>query len=174
MNLLTRENENEKSLLSATRPDSILQTDTEVRLQLQTKLRQKSIIKMYIKDNKYYVEHSAAYALGLINTRAIMLDSPKLIEISSDIHNKLKSNADMEIEYIKIEKKPLKVFADDTKFCITNSAAYALGLLTVEEFNNHSNDYYYISPTFLEALRKDYNVEIESLNIDNKNENKQL
>ena len=103
-----------------------------------------------------------------------MLDSPKLIEISSDIHNKLKSNVDMEIEYIKIEKKPLKVFADDTKFCITNSAAYALGLLTVEEFNNSSNEYYYISNILLEALRRDYNVEIESLNIDNKNENRQL
>ena len=124
MNLLTRENE--KSLLSAIRPVSKLQTDIAVKSQLQTKLRQKSIIKIYIADNKYYVEHSAAHALGLINTRAIMLDSPKLIEISSDIHNKLKSNVDMEIEYIKIEKKPLKVFADDTKFCITNSAAYAL------------------------------------------------
>ena len=172
MNLLTRENE--KSLLSAIRPVSKLQTDIAVKSQLQTKLRQKSIIKIYIADNKYYVEHSAAHALGLINTRAIMLDSPKLIEISSDIHNKLKSNVDMEIEYIKIEKKPLKVFADDTKFCITNSAAYALGLLTVEEFNNSSNEYYYISNILLEALRRDYNVEIESLNIDNKNENRQL
>ena len=78
------------------------------------------------------------------------------------------------IEYIKIEKKPLKVFADDTKFCITNSAAYELGLLTVEEFNNSSNEYYYIGPTFLEALRRDYNVEIESLNVNKETENKQL
>ena len=46
-------------------------------MQPQTKLKQKKIIKIYVKEDKHYIEHSTAYALGLINTRAIMLDKPK-------------------------------------------------------------------------------------------------
>ncbi len=79
--------------------------------QLQTRLKQKSIIKIYVYENKYYVEHSAAFALGLVKTRAIMMDHPKLMEISSDVHNKLKANDSIEIEYIRGKKKqPLKIY----------------------------------------------------------------
>lgn len=173
------ENGNKKSgrgILSATRPTKItLETGYETKTNLQTILKQKSIIKIYIDENKYYVEHSAAYALGLIKTRAIMLDSPKLIEISSDIHSKLKSSDSIEIEYIKIEKKQfLKVYVDDSKCCINNSAAYALGLLTVEEFNNSENEYYYITEEMVNNLKEKFNIEFYALNLEKNSTNKKL
>ena len=177
MNLFKeKKNEYENSVLSATKPkEQILKTGLETNLHLQTRLKQKSIIKIYVDDNKYYVEHSAAYALGLIKTRAIMMDNPKLIEISSEIHNKLKSNDSIDIEYIKIEKKqPLKVYIDGSQYCIANSAAYALGLLSVEQFNNSESDYYYITEDILNNFKERYNVEYCSLNLEKYSSDKKL
>ena len=168
MNLFKDKNEYENSVLSATRPkETILKTDLKSNYQLQTRLKQKSIIKIYIDENKYYVEHSAAFALGLIKTRAIMLDNPKLIEISSEVHNKLKSNDSIEIEYIRVERKQsLKIYTNGSQYCIDNSAAYALGFLNVEEFNNPESDYYYISEDVLNNLKKKFNIEFYSLNLE--------
>lgn len=121
----------------------------------------------YIDENRYYVEHSAAFVLGLIKTRAIMMENPKLIEISSDVHNKLKSNDSIEIEYVKVKnKEPLKIYTDGSQYCIDNSAAYALGFLNVEEFNNPESDYYYISEDVLNNLKKKFNIEFYSLNLE--------
>ena len=168
MNLFKDKNEYENSVLSATRPkETILKIDLKSNYQLQTRLKQKSIIKIYIDENKYYVEHSAAFALGLIKTRAIMLDNPKLIEISSEVHNKLKSNDSIEIEYIRVERKQsLKIYTNGSQYCIDNSAAYALGFLNVEEFNNPESDYYYISEDVLNNLKKKFNIEFYSLNLE--------
>lgn len=169
MNLFKdKKNEYENSVLSATRPkETILKTDLKGNSQLQTRLKQKSIIKIYIDENKYYVEHSAAFALSLIKTRAIMLDKPKLIEISSEVHNKLKSNDSIEIEYIRVEKKqPLKIYIDGSQYCIDNSAAYSLGFLSVEQFNNPESNYYYISEDILNNLKEKFNVEFYSLNLE--------
>lgn len=167
---------NENNVLSATRPIvSILKVSGETKTQLQTRLKQKSIIKIYINENRYYVEHSVAYALGLIKTRAIMMDNPKLIEITCDIHSKLKSNDNIEIEYIKVLKKQsLKVYVDGINYCINTSAAYALGFLTVEEFNNAESQYYYINIEILETLKNSFNVELYSLNLLKETSNKKL
>lgn len=171
-----KENKYENSILSATRPkETILKTGLETNFQLQTKLKQKSIIKIYVDENKYYVEHSAAFALGLIKTRAIMMDNPKLIEISSEVHNKLKANDLIEIEYIKIEKKqPLKIYTDGSQYCIDNSAAYSLGFLNVEQFNSPGSSYYYISEDVLNNLKEKFNVEFYSLNLEQYSLDKKL
>ena len=96
-----------------------------------------------------------------------MLDKPKLIEISYDAHNKLYGNGEIEIEYFNLEnKKPkLKVYVDNSSYCIDISTAYALGLLTVEEFNNFESKYYYISELYVPELKKEYDVEIYSLSL---------
>ena len=171
-----KENKYENSILSATKPkETSLKTGLETNFQLQTRLKQKSIIKIYVDENKYYVEHSAAFALGLIKTRAIMMDNPKLIEISSEVHNKLKANDLIEIEYIKIEKKqPLKIYIDGSRYCIDNSAAYSLGFLNVEQFNSPESNYYYISEDVLNNLKEKFNVEFYSLNLEQYSLDKKL
>ena len=177
MNLFKdKKNEYENSILSATRPkETILKTGLETNFRLQTRLKQKSIIKIYVDENKYYVEHSAAFALGLIKTRAIMMDNPKLIEISSEVHNKLKSNDSIEIEYIKTEKKQtLKIYADGSQYCIDNSSAYALGFLNVEQFNNPESNYYYISEDIINNLKEKFNIEFYSLNLEQYSSGKKL
>ena len=163
-------------ILSITRPQvTNLNTNVKTEPQLQTILKQKSIIKIFVDGDKYYIEHGAAYALGLINTRAIMLDNPKLVEITTDIHNKLKSDDSIEIEYIKLEnKQSLKVYVDGANYCIDSSAAYALGLLNVEDFNNSESDYYYITNDMLKNMKEKYNVELHSLNLDQYASKKQL
>ena len=168
MNLFKEKSEeNRSSILSATNPNTILKTGYESKQKLQTRLKQKVKIQIYIDENKFYVAHSTAYALGLIKTRAIMLDSPKLIEISSEIHNKLKSNDSIEIEYIKIEKKQsLKVYVNSSDYCIDISAAYALGLISVEEFNNANDKYYYINENIVTNLKENFDVEFYSLNLE--------
>ena len=154
--------------LSAIRPkEPILKTGLETNPQLQTILKQKSIIKIYVDENKYYVEHSAAFVFGLIKTRAIMLDKPKLIEISSEAHNKLKSNDSIKIEYIRVEKKQkLKIYTDGSQYCIDNSAAYALGFISVEEFHNSESEYYYIPEDILNKLKEKFNVGFYPLNLE--------
>ena len=169
-------NDNKNSLLSASKPnEQVLKTGYETKNVLKTGLKQKSIIKVYISDNKYFVEHSAAYALGLIKTRAIMMGNPKLVEISSEIHNKLKNNESIEIEYIKLEnKQKLKVFVDNSKYCIDNSAAYSLGFMNVEEFNNSSSGYYYLSDDIINELKEKFDVEYCSLSLEQYQSNKKL
>lgn len=177
MNLFKiKNNKQENSFLSMSKPkDTILKTGLNTNSNLQTKLKQKSIVKIYVDNNKYYVEHSAAYALGLIKVRAIMMEKPKLVEITSEVHNKLKSNDSIEIEYIKVEKKQhLKVYIDNSQYCIDNSAAYSLGLINVEEFNKSNSDYYYITEEILNDLKQKYDVEFYSLNLEKNSSNKQL
>lgn len=62
-----------------------------------------------------------------------MLDKPKIIEISSSIHNKLRNQDDIEIKYVKIKKKPtLMIYVDKYDYYIDNATAYALGWITIE------------------------------------------
>ena len=171
MNLLNKNNQNQakesNSILSAVKPqDTILNINSKQKMQLQTKLKQKKRIKIYILENKYYVEHSTAYALGLIKTRAIMLDKPKMIELPDFIHNKFKNQDDIDIEYIKIEKKQtLKVFINDFNYYINKAAAYALGLISTKEFYSLDDEYYYISKELLDNLKEKFEIEFHSLEL---------
>ena len=159
-------------LLSTTKNrEPILDITYKVDSQLQSRLKQKKIIKIYIEDNKFFIEHAAAFALRIVNTRAIMTDTPKLVEISYDMHNKLKNNDELEIEYIKIENKnklSLKVYYDGNNYYLDNAAAYALGLIDVQElYNSDKDNYHYIDEEMLNYLENQYNIEIHSLNLAN-------
>lgn len=166
---------NAYSLLSATKPKEILQINLDNKQQLKTKLKQKRKLIVYIKDDGYYLEHSAAYALGLVNTRSIMLDKPKLVKINNGIHSKLQNDDTIEIEYvnlIKEEKNKIQVFVNNNDYYLMIGAAYALGLINDEEFYNSSDNYYYIDESFINILKDKYDVEFNSLNLIDDNINR--
>jgi len=168
MNLINKNklNQTNNRLLSATRPRENILSDKTEKSMFRTKLKQKKVIKIYVEENKYYIEHSAAYALGLIKTRSIMLDKPKKIELSSSMHNKLKNQDDIDIEYVKLEKKPtLIVYVDNSNYYIDNATAYALGWITIEQFYSLGDGYYYISNNVLGILKQQYDIVFYSLNL---------
>ncbi len=71
-----------------------------------TETKRKLIV--YIQNGKYYIEHSAAFALNLTNVRAIMLDKPHLIEIQKERLNQFLNNSFIEIEYQNLDNKTVK------------------------------------------------------------------
>lgn len=177
MNLLNKnQTKYSNSILSASKPqNTVLHINDKQKNTFQTKLKQKKIIKIYVDENKYYIEHSAAYALGLIKTRAIMLDKSKMIELPDSIHNKIKNKDDIDIEYIKIEKKQtLKVFINDSDYYIDNAAAYALGLICTEEFCLLDNKYYYVSKEILDKLKVKFELEFHLLKLEEEMPKKRL
>lgn len=167
------DNRNNSSILSATRPSDIsLKNNMNNTSGLKTRLETKSKILIYDIEGKFYVEHATAYALNLVNTRAIMLDKPKLIELPVDIHNKLKTMSNVEIEYKKIIKKPkLKVYVSNSNYFIDSSAAYSLGLLSDEEFANIQNNYYYIDSNMIEVFKEKFDIEFNALGLEKEQSN---
>ena len=74
----------------------------------KTALRQKRRIIVYKKDGKFFIEHTAAYALKLTNVRSIMIENtPHLFEIGLETLYSLQNDEDIEIEYqgTSIEKE---------------------------------------------------------------------
>ena len=78
-------------------------TATKDKTRTASKLKRKLLV--YKKDGKFYIDHSAAYALKLTNVRAIMLNNPKLFEISLQFLNKIQNDKDIEIEYKEVNKE---------------------------------------------------------------------
>ncbi len=71
----------------------------------RTKLRLKRKVLVYKKDNKFYIDHSTAYALKLTNVRAIMTENPHLVEVGLETLKKFQNREDIEIEYKEINKE---------------------------------------------------------------------
>lgn len=88
-----------------------LRTGPEERSESKNKsrLKEKRKLLVYKKENKFYIDHAAAYALKLTNVRAVMLDSSHLFEIGLDTLYKFQSTEDIEIEYQELNKKKTKV-----------------------------------------------------------------
>lgn len=166
-------NRNNSSILSVTKPSNTsLNNNINNTNGLKTKLETKSKIFIYDIEGKFYVEHATAYALNLVNTRAIMLDKPKLIELPIDIHNKLKAMSNVEIEYKKIIKKPkLKVYVSNSNYFIDSSAAYSLGFLSDEEYTNIQDNYYYIDNSMIETFKEKFDIEFYALNLEKEKSN---
>lgn len=126
----------------------------------------KSVLLVYVSDdNRTFVDKSAAYSLGLTDVRAIMLENKLNLFEVSDLQIEQFKQKNFEIEYRKIlnneaPKKPtIKVFNDGVDYFIEPSAAYALGLITVENFNNMSDQLYKVSDNLLMFLNNKYAVE---------------
>lgn len=169
MNLLSR-NENSRNLLSASMPVQVTKEKLESSSKLQTILKQRKRIVVYRRHYvsqtggahyTYYVEHAAAYALGLIKTRAIMMDSPKLVEIDNASFERLRADESIEIEYRELTntKSSLKVYVDGSSYCIDMSAAYALGYIDDETFHNTQDKVYYIDKSKIDELSSQYKIE---------------
>ena len=104
-----------------------------------------------------------------------MLENARHIELPSDMHNKLKNNPAIEIEYIKIEKKQnLKVYIENSNYFIDNAAAYALGFLNENEFYNSESKGYYINLDTIEKLKSKFNLEFHSFNLEETNLDKKI
>lgn len=73
----------------------------------QTKLimRTKRKLRVYRRDGKFYIDHSAAYALGLTNVRSIMTEKAHLIEIGIETLHRFQSDKDIEIIYQELDKE---------------------------------------------------------------------
>lgn len=169
MNLMyeNKEDKYKNSPLSATKPaEPVLDIKYKSNNELKTNIQQKKGIRIYDKDDKFYIDHATAFALGIVNTRAIMTDSPKLVELQPDMHNKLKSKDDIEIEYVKLkQKEKIKLFYDNSNCYIDMAAAYSLGLVSDEDFYNSDQPYYFVNNQILSYIKEKFNVEVFPLPI---------
>lgn len=68
-------------------------------------MRTKRKLLVYRRDGKFYIDHSAAYALGLTNVRSIMTEKAHLIEIGIETLHRFQSNKDIEIIYQELDKE---------------------------------------------------------------------
>lgn len=110
MNLLNKNNQNQtkdsNSILSASKPqNTILNINSKQEIQFQTKLKQKKVIKIYIEGNKYYIEHSTAYALGLISTEEFYSLDNEYYYISKDLFDNLKAKFEIEFHSLNLEEE---------------------------------------------------------------------
>ena len=72
---------------------------------IQSDADYQKILKVYVKGDKTYIDHSAAFALGLTKVRDIMLDKPHLVEIHQDTIAKCKHDDTIVIEYTDLEEQ---------------------------------------------------------------------
>ena len=131
-----------------------------------TNLELKSKLKVYLSDdNRKFIDKSAAYALGLTEVRVIMIENQdKYFEITDKQLETIKMK-NYEIEYSKIENKEvpekpvINVYNDGIDSYIDLSAAYALGLITDQNFNNMGNELYKVSENLLIFINNKYKVD---------------
>ena len=88
-----------KLLLKARNQEGQLGEPTKLIMRTKRKLR------VYRRDGKFYIDHSAAYALGLTNVRSIMTEKAHLIEIGIETLHRFQSNKDIEIIYQELDKE---------------------------------------------------------------------
>lgn len=64
---------------------------------------QKQILVVYVEKDKMYINRSTAYALGIINTKAIMVNgTDDLIEISKEKLAVVSSRDSIELKFEKV------------------------------------------------------------------------
>lgn len=81
---------------------------TRTTTKTTTKLAAKRKLLVYRENGKFYIDHSAAYALGKTSVRAIMLEKPKLVEVDLQFLQEMQNRDDIEIEYRDKEKNKSK------------------------------------------------------------------
>lgn len=124
------------------------------------------ILKVYLTDDsRMFIDRAAAYSLGFIDTRAIMLDDTQKIQISEKDLSIIKTKNSIEIEYEKLlskedvpAKQKIIVYVDNVDYYISVAAAYSLGLINVEVFNNISNQLFNVSDNLMVFLKNKYDI----------------
>ena len=162
---------NQNSLLSAVKPQTKLDLDNEISTQPKQYTMTKSILKVYKspETHKLYIDFAAAHALNLTSVRAIMLETPKYFEVTNEIIEKIKNNKHYEIEYITLPpriKQDIMVYYKDNYLYIEPGAAYALGYISVSEFNNTDNLYGPLNANQIAYIKYNFNINYLPLSID--------
>lgn len=106
---------------------------------INSELKQKRKLTIYKKDDKYYVEHSVAYALNLTSVRAIMTGTPHLIEIGIETLNRLKSDDSIEIEYHNLDKNKESQLSDNDlskELAGLEQGQYGIGAHSIDMINS--------------------------------------
>lgn len=135
-------------------------------------------LKVYLSDDgRIFIDKSAAYHLGYVDVKAIMLNNIQKVEITDRQLSQIKARENIEIEYEKLvsnkeipEKPKIEVFIDNIDYYIAPSAAYALNLIPVERFNYMADnkELYKISENLLVLLKNKYNVQYTEIDNQNK------
>ena len=98
------------------KPKQKFKQQSQLKIKPQQKLKQelKQKIIIYQNNGKFFISDYAAYAMGLTNTRSIMLDEPRFFEISIDTLNRFKNNKLLDIEYqnLKINYEEKNITSD--------------------------------------------------------------
>lgn len=161
----------QNNILSLSRNLERPKLDTKLSINTRTQSstsRLKKVLDVYENDSGLYISKAAAYSLGLINTRAIMLqDTNQLFQITKEQLEKIKHN-DYEINIIKQEineqtKQEIQVFTSEDRMYISSASAYALGLIDVETFNSTSRNLYEINENIFNYINNKYRVEYKDL-----------
>jgi len=175
MNLRYREQEKtnyKNSMLSATKPDTILSLNQQQKNNVNLKSQTKAILKVYVDEetNKKYVEVAAAYALGLTNVRAIMT-STRYKEVTDDKINEVrKRNFDIEFEKLpKKNKQKIQIFYEDNQYYISSGAAYSLGYIDVTKFNMEDNIYGPLTDEEIKNIKNNFEIEFKNIKIQSEN-----
>ena len=69
---------------------------------------------VYKQDDKLYIDHSAAYALNMVNVRAVMTETPHLVEIGLEELYKLQNDGNVNIEYQLMDKKQEQAIEEES------------------------------------------------------------
>ncbi len=78
-------------------------TVTKSKKTLQLSQKTKRILKVYETQGRYFIEHIAAYSLGLTHVRSIMTETIKLFEISKEQLDEFIKNDTLEIHFEKTD-----------------------------------------------------------------------
>lgn len=104
--LSTRDTSLRTNTVLRIRNQTILKTNmTRLAETTRTKSRLKKKLLVYKKDDKFYINHTVAYSLKLINVRAVMTENPHLVEVGLETLYKFQNNEDIEIEYEELNKE---------------------------------------------------------------------
>ncbi len=124
-------------------------------------------LKIYIdQNNQKYIKQQVAYALGLTKVRYNMLNKKAKYYAISDEHVKLFYYIGFDIEYVTIlnneitNKISIKVMCKNNDYFIELSVAYAINLISIEEYYAKDTEWYQIDELVLNHLYNQYEVEL--------------
>ena len=166
-----KQEQSQNNILSLSRNLERPKLDTKLSINTRTQNstpRLKKVLDIYENDSSLYISKAAAYSLGFINTRAIMLqDTNQLFQITKEQLEKIK-HSDYELNIIKQKsneqiKQEIQVFTSEDRMYISTSSAYAMGLIDAETFNSTTRNLYEINENIFNYINNKYRVEYDDL-----------
>lgn len=157
------------SLTPIRKETSAVKTVAEPKL--QTRLATKQILKVYLDkgNNTKWIEHSAAYALGITKVRAIVTEHPKYYQITDAKIEQLVSQREYEVQFVDLppqKKQDINVYyTKNNEHYIETSAAYALGYIDVTAFYSSESLYGPLKQDQLQKIRETLNINPQSLEL---------